>query len=293
MFQQSTFRKTDRRGFTLIEMLVVILIIMLLAGLVMAFMPGVSARQQSERGGLLLRTALNQTKQNARRDSRAGGIRLISNPTNPNFCTNPVFIQKPDDFGGGTASCAATNLSQVTLAGADMSATPIAAGDAIEIGFSGLPHTISPSYTPQSLTLPLNSPLMNPITVPTAQYRIMRAPRLMIGEAPIALPQDVGIDITLGGVFATGTLSAGGQPTSFAAAGSGDILFSPSGQVVGAFTGCDAVVLWVRDMVVTTPTSAFPVLVVIYGKSGFVTQQPVNPTGDAYQFVRAALSSGM
>jgi prepilin-type N-terminal cleavage/methylation domain-containing protein len=304
--QKHKRRALRRRGFTLIEMLVVILIILLLAGLVMAFMPGVSARQQSERGGIILRTALNQTKQNARRDNRAAGIRIIPNG---NFCTNPQFIQKPDDLGGGimqangqfstTALCQNANgVGQVTLTGGNLFGA-VLAGDTIEVAGCGEPHIISQA---NGAVLTLNSPFLNlaPINpnpqatqLQTAQYRIMRSPRLMMGEPPVALPQDVGIDVTLGGVFSTGTLSAGGQPTSFANAGSGDILFSPSGQVVGAFTGCDAVVLWVRDTVVSTPTQGFPVLVVIYGKTGFITQQPVNPTGDAYLFVRNALSSGM
>src|SRR5262245_19841974 len=102
MFLNATSRSArNRRGFTLIELLVVILIIIMLAGLVIAFMPGVSARQQAQRGGTILRTALNQAKQNARRDGKAAGLRLIANG---GFCLTPQFIQKPDDFCGGTIS---------------------------------------------------------------------------------------------------------------------------------------------------------------------------------------------
>jgi prepilin-type N-terminal cleavage/methylation domain-containing protein len=310
-----------RPGFTLIEMLVVILIIMLLAALVVAFMPGVSTRQQSERAGMLLRTSLNQMRQNALRDGRASGLRLIPNSTAASggtICTSPQFIQKPDDFGGGIMQAAgfstsalcqnANGVGSVTLQGnIDLSGSPILPGDTIDVAGSGEPHTIS---AVNGAALTLASPFLNlsPINpnaqaaqLTTSQYRIMRAPRVMIGEPPIMLPQDIGIDLSLGGVFASGTLSAGGQPTPFTA-GLNDVLFAPSGQIIGdgngpAYTGCDAVVLWVHDTIVTNPTQAFPVLIVIYGKTGFITQQPVDPNGasggDYYSFIRASLASGM
>src|SRR5271154_4483616 len=110
--RKHNLRMPRRSGFTLIEMLVVLLILMILAGLVMAFMPAVSTKQQSERGGLILRTGINQTKQNARRDGKSAGIRLTPSS---GFATNPAFIQKPDDFGGGILTCTAGN--QVTLSG--------------------------------------------------------------------------------------------------------------------------------------------------------------------------------
>jgi prepilin-type N-terminal cleavage/methylation domain-containing protein len=272
----------SRSGFTLVEMLVVIAIILMLAGLVIAFMPGVSARQQAERGSVIIKTVLNQMKQNARRDGKSAGIRLINNG---GFSLNPLFIQKPDDFGGGTVT---GNGANVTIVGADFSNNPVAAGDSIEIGGSGLPHLITAAG---GGALTLASPLPNNVPQ-TAQYRVMRAPRLMAGEQPISLPQDVGIDMSLSGVFQPGALTAGAAPTAFGAGA--DILFSPSGQVVGAFTGCDALVLWVRDVVVSTPVQAFPVLVVIYGKTGYITAHPVDPSsGDYYSFIRAAKSSGM
>jgi prepilin-type N-terminal cleavage/methylation domain-containing protein len=301
-----------RSGFTLIEMLVVILIIMLLAALVVAFMPGVSTRQQSERAGMLLRTSLNQMRMNALRDGRASGLRLIPNSTAASggtICTSPQFIQKPDDFGGGTATCQNTNANSatVTLANVDLSGNPIMIGDSIDVAGSGEPHlitgvgaTLTLGVSPFLNLTPVN-PNAQAISLATSQYRIMRAPRVMIGEPPIVLPQDIGIDISLGGVFASGTLSAGGQPTPFTA-GVNDVLFAPSGQIIGdgngpAYTGCDAVVLWVHDTIVTNPTQAFPVLIVIYGKTGFISQQPVNPAGasggDYYSFVRQAVASGM
>lgn len=271
-----------RTAFTLIEMLVVIAIILMLAGLVVAFMPGVSARQQAERGAQLLRTNLLKSKYYAQREKRAAGIRFIPSGS---FCKDPIFIQKPDDFGGGTVTVAQATLTQATLAGADLYGTPIATGDSLEIGGSGLPHLIT-GVSGANLTLA--SALTNAVPA-TSQYRIMRAPRPLIGEPPIGLPQDVGVDMAgQSVVFFNGT------PTVLSNVTPTDVLFAPSGQVGGAYAGCDMICLWVRDTMVADPVKAFPILVVIYGRTGFITQHPVGPdAANRYEFAKAARSSGM
>lgn len=278
-------RTATRTAFTLIEMLVVIAIILMLAGLVVAFMPGVSARQQAERGAQLLRTNLLKSKYYAQREKRAAGIRFIPSGS---FSKDPIFIQKPDDFGGGTVTVAAGALNQATLTGADLYGSPILPGDSLEIGGSGLPHLIASTYTPGSATLPLVSSLTNAVPA-TSQYRIMRAPRPLIGEPPIGLPQDVGVDFNgQSVVFWNGTATALSNVTPT------DVLFAPSGQVGGAYAGCDMLCLWVRDTMVADPAKAFPILVVIYGRTGFVTQHPIGPdAANRYEFAKAARSSGM
>lgn len=279
-----------RTAFTLIEMLVVIAIILMLAGLVVAFMPGVSARQQAERGAQLLRTNLLKSKYYAQREKRAAGIRFI--PAGGS-CKDPLFIQKPDDFGGGTVTVAQASLSQATLAGADLYGNPILPGDSLEVGGSGLPHLIASTYVPGNATLPLVSSFTNAVPA-TSQYRIMRAPRPLIGEPPIGLPQDVGVDLT-GTANLTSAVIWNGTATPLSNTNPTDVLFAPSGQVAGAYAGCDMICLWVRDTVVADPKKAFPILVVIYGRTGFITQHPVSPdtTAGPYEFALKARSSGM
>jgi prepilin-type N-terminal cleavage/methylation domain-containing protein len=281
-----------RPGFTLIEMLVVIAIILGLAALTLSFAPGVSARQQAYRGGTLAQTALLTAKQRAKRDGMATGIRLTSSG---GFCTNLQFVQQPGDFVGGTVTAAAGALNTVTLANGatavNLFGSPIQPGDALEVGGSGLPHMIQ-SVNGNQLTLASNLP--NPVPA-TPQYRIMRAPRILQGETSVQMPQAVGVDMNpYSDGFTCSRAYLGGNPQSFSSGAPVDILFSPSGQLTGTYAGFDMVVLWVRDTLTSDPTQAFPSLIVVYGKTGGIMHQPVNTgAADVFQFVKSARSSGM
>ncbi|MBY0527743.1 MAG: type II secretion system GspH family protein [Gemmataceae bacterium] len=270
-----------RRGFTLIELLVVIAIMLSLAALGIWIQPGVSARQQAARGGTQLQQALLTAKSRAKRDMMATGIRLaISDPTG-NFCENLTFIQRPDDYIGGTVSVAAGSLNTATL-----SADPggnVGVLDYLEIGGNGLPHRITGVAGAQ---LTLFSNFTNPVPA-TSQFRIMRAPRPLMGEPPVLLPKDVGIDLKTG----LSVAYLGGVQSQLGA--NVDILFAPSGQLTGDFAGYDMVILWVRDELVTNAKQAFPSLIVIYGKTGSIVAHPVSMGADPYEFAKAARSSGM
>ena len=65
-----------------------------------------------------------------------------------------------------------------------------------------------------------------------------------------------------------------------------DILFSPSGAVVGAGTANDKIVLWVRDVTQPTPVENHPVLVCIYTRSGLIASHDVDVSagGNPYSF---------
>jgi hypothetical protein len=162
---------------------------------------------------------------------------------------------------------------------------PIQAGDYLEIGGGGLVHQISTSASsfftntngnyikapPSPIydcdTFFLTNGLSQ--TVPlTKNYRIIRGPRIVAGEQGLQLPQDVAIDLSLSRLPATySTFSP-----SYV-----DILFSPTGPVVGSGAVTDKIILFVRD-VTKTGLQGDLTLLTINCRSGLIAAQPVDMT---------------
>jgi hypothetical protein len=137
----------------------------------------------------------------------------------------------------------------------------------------------------------------------TAEYRIIRQPRVLVGETPLQLPAGICIDAT-SPKFPGDTVPAPPR----------DIMFSPQGGVLNP--SGDAIILWVRDYTKdlspqanagqagnTYPISTWPpggapgdqFLILIQTHTGFIAEHPVNlsPGGDPYLFTRDARSSGL
>ena len=113
--------------------------------------------------------------------------------------------------------------------------------------------------------------------------RVESGPRVWKGETPLLLPQDIVIDI-----------KRCYPPPS--AAGSPDILFAPSGRVLGALGAQDRVVLWVRDVTLDSPYQNNPVLVSIHARTGFIAVHPVdisNPGVSDFNFTKDGRLSGL
>jgi prepilin-type N-terminal cleavage/methylation domain-containing protein len=87
------------------------------------------------------------------------------------------------------------------------------------------------------------------LTAPTTNYRILRQPRPILGENPLQLPGNLAVDLNV--VPSPPSTSTTPFTYSHVAAGPTgqiDILFSPSGAVVGANAGLGKVFLYVHDM---------------------------------------------
>ena len=84
------------------------------------------------------------------------------------------------------------------------------------------------------------------------------------------LPANTGVDLS-------GTLSQFSGSTSSQL----DILFTPSGNVIGAQAGQSQVILWVYDTTLSQKTAngGEPTLIVINVRSGMIAAVPVNPSG--------------
>jgi type II secretory pathway pseudopilin PulG len=170
--------------------------------------------------------------------------------------------------------------------------------------------TLSPGPTPPSLLIAYDpNSTWNPTTGATALtfpcfYQIVRQPRPMVGVNPVALPTDVVVDCQSAPSHPSpppGWTGAVGSLLSPSSSGSFDILFDPSGKVLGAAGTNGKVVLWVYDWTTGTPVPAGTqpgapeqTLVAVYTRTGNIVAQPVNMSGtDPYANVKDGATSGM
>jgi type II secretory pathway pseudopilin PulG len=259
--------KSEHAGFTLVELLVVMGILMFLFGLGIAILPAVYQKWTTTKGAEMVQGALARARQEARRSGHATGIRLSGATV-----TDLSFVQQPIDFTGGTLTAQG---GQPTV---QINPPPppnlVQNGDYLEICGSGLPHQITGAGMAGGLNL--GSPI--PFTIPppgTPQYRVMRQPQPMMGERPIKLPDKVAVDMQQ---CSTDGKTAGGiQPSGNDANGPYyDILFSPGGGLTGRWLGTDKVILYVRDTSYSDVTQGKPTLIAIYVRTGLIAAHPVD-----------------
>ncbi len=289
---------TNRRtaGFTLVELLVVIILILVIASLVVAFAPRLAERQKVPRGADLIQGWLLIAKQRAKRDQLPTGIRLQPDPNNPSLYRELQYIQKPDDLTIGSVQYTPSGVQFILnlvagpgdffggYSGADSTVWPVQPGDYVELKGGGLVHRVT---NVQKNKLFLASGPSHAV-LPTSDYRIIRAPRTLTGEASLDLPKDIAVQGGVGSVM---------NPGPF------DILFSPAGSVVNTAIGggdngkvsSETVVLWVRDSSLDAVTDGEPLLVTIYIKTGLIAVHPISlpPAPTFYEFTKDGRSSGL
>ena len=89
--------RAGRRGFTLVEMLVVVTLVLLLAGLTVAFLANFRGSSASQ-GTSQLYGWLNMARQRAIRDRNPYGVRLILSGINAQFVDQLQYIEQPEDY---------------------------------------------------------------------------------------------------------------------------------------------------------------------------------------------------
>ncbi|SRR5579883_852835 len=117
----------------------------------------------------------------------------------------------------------------------------------------------------------------------TTNFRIIRQPRILIGEEPLTLPNNYAVDLTptLGSNVQVGT---SGLP---------EILFAPSGAVLGANAANGLTGFLVYD------TTANPVdtnrwgLIAVQTRTGFIGAYNVGPSGNVFYFAQLSRESGL
>ncbi len=147
-------------------------------------------------------------------------------------------------------------------------------------------------------------PTTAPSTTVTYQFAFQPTARPLLGEPVLQLTKDVVIDYRRPSTTATPTPTTTIGIDIPTTAVEFDILFSPSGQVVG--NPAALICLWVRNPE-KLPAGTNPrndmnnageqALVVIYPRSGLVATQPpdpdAGPTGDVYKFAKDGINAGL
>lgn len=297
-----------RNGLTLIELLVVIGIVVTIAALTVLLGPALLKQDRAATGASRLQGTLFIAKQQALRDRSPYGVRLIKD--NPNDPASPVralqYIRRPDNFSGGQVEVVLDPMSnvysRVNYTGVDPTGGftnaadyPVLPGDYIQIGGQSEPLK-------QITGVTKTGPTQGYFTVavaygsaisPTSTYQIIRGPRPVPGEEAIALPDDVIIDFTVVGTQPRSRMTADvlnlTPPVS-----NYDILFSPSGQVLGPAGADGKIILWVREDSPEGLNSDQQSLIVIFTRSGMIAAYPVDLSGtDPYAFTRDPRATGL
>jgi prepilin-type N-terminal cleavage/methylation domain-containing protein len=291
-----------RRGFTLIELLVVIGIMLVVASLGYYLLSSLVGNQTRTRAIDQLTEWLLTTKMQARRDGQATGLRLLYNgaPAAPGTTANQVaFVQQPDPLTGGTCDgpCDATgtlstgsgtyvrfNAASVDLLGPGAAMTPpdltqslVQPGDYLEVNASGSVHQIinvtQVTVGTTTYTL-LNLASTVPYFTATSNYRVFRQPRLLVGEEIKPLGAELVIDMSAGKCLNLPVRTILGTTSAFV-----EIVFSPSGSVVGQGTNAGKIVLWLADQTVSHNPGP-PALIAVNTRTGFIGAYDVNGTPD-------------
>src|SRR5262245_29833684 len=200
-----------RRGFTLVEMIVVVSILLLLATLVVAFFPRVNEQQKPRTGADNVQGWLFIAKQWARRDRVPSGLRIVRDPAT-DLSAQIMYLEQPPDFrvqpgvpGSSNPDIRGLNISGTTapletaslgtapdFAGGYMVGEepqwPVQIGDYLEVeggGDNAIWVFRVMSVSPTSVTLDRAPSGLSSST--HWKYSFIRNPRPRAGEAPLQL----------------------------------------------------------------------------------------------------------
>ncbi len=318
-----------RAGLTLVELVVVIGIIVILLAIGAAFLPGLQGNQKVQNGVDRVAQWLLIAKGRAKHDGLPTGLRFVVDPNNPTMFSQFVYVQQPDYLFGdpgasnvvsaftdpsppaGTPSPQVLFTGNPDFIGPDSTNPLVQAGDYLELSGGGTLYAITgvttsvysankQSYVALNLSSSFTGPTLNTNTASfgTTTWRIIRQPRRLAGEDFLTLPQDIVVDLSTmppsqppqvpPQVY---TWSQNVPQRTVGGTTYYEILFSPTGDVIGQTANSGKVLLWVRDTTVPSPSQGDnptmqgnPTLVAVQVRGGFLGTYPVLPNTDATQY---------
>jgi prepilin-type N-terminal cleavage/methylation domain-containing protein len=321
-----------RTAFTLIELLVVMALILVIFGLGIGYVVFGQDNQHTVVAAQAVTGATLNAKQRARRDGLPTGIRILFAPAtdvkgNPAIWASQIqFIQQPEDYNAGWCQSDPTvgpafDPNKVCFVGADflggasflgeLDEATVQAGDYFTVAGTGVVHQIAkvnyPPYplnpsNPFSGSVELASPL-GAVIAPGTAYTIIRGPRKLPSEDVISLPPTMVVDFGACNTLPLRTLidfppaPLPPDPTPYNGITPrkqqvAEILFAPSGGVVGQGTASNKILLWLRDPAQPTPYGGAPLIVSIQVRTGSIEAFPVAPFPTPYRFANDPRYSG-
>ncbi|MEI7684131.1 MAG: prepilin-type N-terminal cleavage/methylation domain-containing protein [Planctomycetota bacterium] len=308
--QSSISTPCFRRGFTLVELLVVMAIFAVIATIGIYAMQPFSARSTVTNSGIIVQQWLNAAKMRAVRNRVPCGIRLLpgdeivadDGTPLPSMVTKCVFIEQPDDIlGAGIVTDGADKMRFTLPANSAMPAT-LPPRSFLEVNGGTLHEIESGDGTTIRLVnqfpyaIPQNSGVLYRIILPpliststSATASTQEVLRLQRGSA-INLTANSSLNVAPNNVPANFTtpyaLSVLSPPL--------DIMFAPNGAVTTANINGDKIALWItgtrRNNSTTLPIDPMqgqPTIVVIATRTGAIGAFPADmtPGGNPYSQV--------
>lgn len=221
-----TLNTARRRGFTLLELMVVIGIMLVLVTMGALFLPNLDKNKGVPNGTTQIQGWINLMKMQALRDQAPRGIRLIPDPNNPRICTTLQYIEVPEplSFSGPTIEVnlfaqGATNppasqpptpnygRGNAILTNTSNPANPVAIPwDGVQPG-DYLQISTNPQLVAQIVAINPANPfnLVLDRHIPGTEgnnfikvqggARVIRGPRPLVGEPMLQLHKDIMIDL--------------------------------------------------------------------------------------------------
>ena len=246
------YKKTS--GFTLVELLVVMTIMVVFASLTAAFYPSLKADNAISRVSTMVQSNFVAARQRAKRDRVPTGIRMQLDADGR--CTQLLLVQKPEELNVNTlGNITAVNITAGSVSGVLTFAQPLTqAGfedlifpyDCVVNNSSGESLIISGISGNNASFLPSFS-IPNFNQIPFSDYRVIRMPRTIPGENKVDIPDEYEISLSKYGSIAPGkeSFARSNLPISTLAVSTFDIIFDPTGTVSCPGLSGDAV-LWLH-----------------------------------------------